>query len=155
MSYDRVKKVRGSGPFRPADIIVYVLLAAVVAALFAVFVFSAARSPALSYAVDVGDERVLTCSSDLTCTVSAAWTERVELTAGDGTLTARIALPNGGYNVVEFTPTSARVTGADCSLRRDCVHSPAVTTDSGVIICVPHDLRVYGEGRGVDAPTTG
>ena len=141
--------MRGSGPFRPADIIVYVLLAAVVAALFAVFVFSAARSPALSYAVDVGDERVLTC------TVSAAWTERVELTAGDDSLTARIALPNGGYNVVEFTPTSARVTDADCSLRRDCVHSPAVTTDSGVIICVPHDLRVYGEGRGVDMPTIG
>ena len=48
------------------------------------------------------------------------------------------------YNIIEINKSarSVRITESDCSNRKDCVYSPAITNSAGLIVCSPHRLRI-------------
>lgn len=150
MSVKTVKKVREGRPFRPADLIVYGALAVIIVALFTAFVFTRTASPLTELYVDVEGERALVWTAgDQTLTVTATWRERVD-TAKDGDTTKVTIWTDDDktrYNVIEFSAAGAKITDANCSAHKDCVHTAAITDTAGVIVCVPHKLKIYSSGE--------
>ena len=63
----------------------------------------------------------------------------------------------GGFNLIEIDAEerSARMRDADCSARRDCVHTKAIGRNGGAIVCVPHEVVVSASGGGVQPPVAG
>lgn len=149
MSVKSLQNVRESKPFRPADLIVYGVLIALIAALLTAFVFTRAAVPLSEIYADVGGERVLAWSvAAEKLTVTAVWQDRAEVTATAGATTVRLYIDeHGHYNVIEFTAAGAKITDANCSAHKDCVHTPALTDAADVIICVPHKLKLYSSGE--------
>lgn len=49
-----------------------------------------------------------------------------------------------GYNKVAINKKlkSVSVTDADCSLRKDCVYTPAITNNTSYISCPPHNFSI-------------
>ena len=62
-----------------------------------------------------------------------------------------------GYNVIEIDikERTVCVTDANCSSRKDCVHSPAITAAGGTIVCAPHRLVISAAGVSPDRPVVG
>lgn len=62
------------------------------------------------------------------------------------------------FNIVSFDVENKTVCVLDstCSSTKDCVKSPKITNDKGVIICSPHKLKVLPLTNNIsDTPITG
>lgn len=142
MSLKKVQQVKKDRGFKPADLIVYGLIAALVAALFIAVFATRDTSPLSGVRVYVGAEVVFEYNFS-SGEYSAA--EGVEVTHGD-VIGVRIEV-DGGYNVLEINPSArtAKVTQADCR-GQDCVHTPAITDNSGIIYCSPHGVKIVPFG---------
>ena len=150
MSVKDVKNVRGGKPFRPADIIVYVALAAVIVALLLAFVFLRDDAEAAEIYADCGDERVFSYSfSAGRLTVSDAFADRVDTEEEDGALVVTFWADEERthYNEIVIGDGEAYVRDPNCSARPDCVHMAAITDSGGIIVCVPHELKLYASGN--------
>lgn len=150
MSRKTVDNVRNGKPFRLLDLIVYGGLALAIIALFMAFVFFRPHSAIGKIFVDVRGERVVTYDFDTKAlTVADGKAENVEVTKADGKTTLKIFVDDEHteYNVIEIDDEkqSVSVTDANCSRHKDCVYSPAITSADGMIMCVPHELKVYGK----------
>lgn len=156
MSRKTVDNVRKDKPFRLLDLAVYGALIVGILALFIAFVFRP-HSGIGKIFIDVGSERIATYdfATDV-LTATKGKERRVENMDGDASTVKIFKIytdeEREGYNVVEFDTEkqSVRVTDANCSRHKDCVYSPAVTTADGIIICVPHGLKIYGEADNMD-----
>lgn len=147
MSVKSIKTVREGRVFRPADLFVYGALLIIILALFAAFVFSRSTAPLSTLYVDVGGERVLAWTATGT-DVAEAWRGRVDEESADGVtrVTVYIDEARTRFNVIEFAESRAEITNANCSARKDCAHTAAIVDNGGVIICVPHQLKIYSPG---------
>lgn len=146
MSVKSVREVRSGKPFKPFDLIVYGLLAAAVVGLFIAFVFTRVSSPLAEVYVDCDNERVLVWSvAEGTLAVTNGWRDRVDTVEENGTVRVTVwtNAERTEFNIIELTSDGASVADANCSAHKDCVYSASVTDTSGVIVCVPHRLRIY------------
>lgn len=140
----KYQQAKNNKPFKVLDLVIYGGLIAVIVALFALFVFSADHSPLTTLYADVGGQRAFTYdfASD-TLTVTKEFEKLAEATDETDKITIKLA-HGDGYNLIIIEKSGkAYVVEADCSLRKDCVYTSPITTTSGVIICVPHELRIY------------
>ena len=61
------------------------------------------------------------------------------------------------FNTIEVDSNSRQVsvTDSNCSNSKDCVHTSAIKDGYGIIICVPHDLKILPVGDGYRPIVTG
>lgn len=148
--FDKIKK---SKLFAPADIIVYILLAALVVALFGAFVWQ--ETPALtSISATISEkgaaEEIFSYDFDKDkLTVAESWKNRIVITE-EGDNIAVVFLFDGGEGenvlVINRKERWAQMTEADCSFHHDCTTFPPIDRGGAVIICLPRGFTVRGEG---------
>lgn len=150
MSLGKVREVKKDKFFKPADLIIYGLIAAVLIALFTVFFAVKKNESPDGVRIYVRDEAVF--EYDFGKDEYRVLNDCARVSDGEK-LTVRITA-DGGYNVVEIDKSarSARVTESDCP-SRDCVYSPPVTGSDGFICCMPHHVRIMPFGYGDDKKT--
>ncbi len=145
MAVKHIEQVKNGKPFRPADLIIYAAIAAVTIAFFIAFVFTRVSPPLEKLYADIGGIRVFSYDfiADV-LTVAGGFEDRVASEETDGKLTVTVKTKKGGYNTVLIEKSGrASVSDSDCSFRRDCVHTAAITDAGGMIVCVPHELKIY------------
>lgn len=145
-----IARARKEKPFRPADIIVYGVVALIIIGLFIAFVFVRSNSNATEIIAERNGERVFVYSiANGRLTLNVGYSGTVEYSE-----------KNGGYEVTVYTDKDKKsyntiviendgktyISDADCSNRKDCVHMNAIDGNGGTIICVPHGLKIYATG---------
>ena len=154
MSLEKVKQVKKDRFFRVWDILVYGAVAAVVIVLFTVFVFTGSGGKLAAVNVNYDGKPAFSC--DLTDgSYEIFMPENIAVRQEGDILTVMFCIDGGslsvpeGYNVisVDLARRSVSVTESDCSNRRDCVHTPAMTDTNGIIICTPHRLEIVPVGE--------
>ncbi len=151
MSRKTVDNIRTGKPFRPLDLALYGGIALAVIALFMALVFFVPHSDMSRVFIDLRGDRLAVYDFDagkLTVTSGKEAYAEVKKQDGKVQLTVWTDEEHKGYNVIEIDPAArtVKVTDANCSNHKDCVFSPAVTSSSGMIVCVPHGVKVYGDG---------
>ena len=158
MSLKKVEQVKKDRGFKLFDLIIYGAVAALVVALFLGVFLTRDTSPLsgirIYYDNTVIYEYVFEESEGGANgeTLRADCVEDVK-SEGDG-VTLKISV-EGGYNTVLINTAArtAEVIDADCSNRRDCVYSPALSDNSSFICCVPHKLKIEPLGYNPDDGT--
>ena len=150
MSLEKVRQVRSGRFFRPADLIIFGIIAAAAIALFILF-FAIKKDGGLEgVRIFVRDEVVFEYSFE--SDEYKVFSSCAEVVNGEK-LTVNITTEEGG-NLVEIdrAARSVRVVSADCR-SRDCVYSPPLTGADGFICCMPHHMRILPFGYKDDGKT--
>lgn len=147
MNAERIKK---SGFFAPGDLLVYGLLAVLVAVLFLITAFGG-RGAAAGIEITLAGERVYVyefgTGGKITRGKEALVSERTEGNAVTVTVFTDEEKENYNTVIIDRAEKTACVYAANCSFSRDCTHMPSITSSSGVIVCVPHALVVRALGE--------
>ena len=147
---DDIERARKGKPFRAADLIVYAVVAAITVGLFLAFTVFRRVGGSTEIIAELGGERVFSYSiADGKLTLNENFSGSTEMSESDGGYIVVIYgdKDRSSYNVVVIeNGGKTYVSDADCSNRKDCVHMKAVDKNGGVIICVPHGLKIYATG---------
>ncbi len=141
MKYARL--VRGGKFFRLADLLVYGAAVLLIAALFlAAALIGGERAEGVR--VEVDGETVYTYKFGAGGEVSSEWAERVAEREEDGLILVTVQVSEGEWNeiVIDDGAKTVVMHDANCSRRRDCCAMQPVGEGGGVIVCIPHGLRI-------------
>lgn len=141
MSLNKVRQVKSDKGFRIADLIVYGIIALIITAIFIAVFFTRDQSPLKGIQVyckgeavflyDFGTGEYEILNNEITA----------EVTSTEEGVIFKI-ITDEGYNTVSIsTSGSVKMIDADCK-NKDCVYSPAITDNSGIIFCSPHGVRI-------------
>ncbi len=141
MKYARL--VRGGKFFRLADLLVYGAAVLLIAALFLAAALIGGGQ-AEGFRVEVNGETVYTYRFGAGGEVSSEWAERVTEREEEGLLLVTVQVSEGEWNeiVIDDGAKSAAMRDANCSRRKDCCAMQPVGEGGGVIVCIPHGLRI-------------
>lgn len=141
MKYARL--VRGGKFFRLADLLVYGAAVLLIAALFLAAALIGGGQ-AEEFRVEVNGETVYTYRFGAGGEVSSEWAERVAEREEEGLLLVTVQVSEGEWNeiVIDDGAKSAFMRDANCSRRKDCCAMQPVGEGGGVIVCIPHGLRI-------------
>lgn len=145
MSLKKVEQVKKTKWFRPWDLLVYGLLAAIIVALVLVFTLSQKGGKFDGIIISYKGEKVFsyTFSGD---TYEIFSEENIEIKENGGEKLLLTFYTDGkeGYNDIEISKSgSVKVSASDCSLHKDCVYTPPLTSSRKTpIICTPHALVI-------------
>ena len=94
--------------------------------------------------VEVDGETVYTYRFGAGGEVSSEWAERVTEREEEGLLLVTVQVSEGEWNeiVIDDGAKSAAMRDANCSRRKDCCAMQPVGEGGGVIVCIPHGLRI-------------
>ena len=157
MSYKKIEQVKKTKYFKLWDILVYGIILLLIAALFLVTFLIGDKTSANGFIIRQADKVVFTYYFD---------TDKYEYSLTDGiisidsenesTLSLTVHTQDkSGYNkiIVDKINNSVKVEDANCSLlRKDCVYTPALTDNSSVISCLPHEMYIQPLIKRVDNP---
>lgn len=150
MSLKKVEQAKQDRGFRKGDLIVYGVLALLIAVMFFAVFFTRDTRPLQGVGIYVDNALVL--EYDFAEDEAKSLSETVEILRNDGErLTVKVVV-KGGYNILEFDKAvrSVTVTDADCG-SRDCVAMRDITDNSGIIYCSPHRLTILPVGYDPDS----
>ena len=145
------KAVSNNAVFKKPDLILYLLVVIIVAVCFLIPIFTHGQNKN-SFSVYKGEELVLTFDFESgDCKIENQFTELViksPTVDNSVSITIFTNLEKTEYNelLVDLENYSVKVVKSNCSLRKDCVHTPALEKGEGVIICLPHDLKIVPTG---------
>lgn len=157
MSLKKVEQVKKDRFFRVWDILVYGLVAAVIAALFIAWFVTRDTSALTAVNGYYGGNQVFSYDfvADELIIISPENVREVPSESADE-LTLIFITDGGdfdgphGYNTIVFDKSArtVRVTESDCSGTwvPDCVVTGTVSDNSKPIICLPHRLEIYPAG---------
>ena len=152
---NRTRQIREGKPFVFGDLIVYILLAVLIVALFCTCLGRHAGKPE-GIRIEVRGEIVYQYMFGSGGTISPGWEDRVSEERGD-VLQVRIETASG-YNVIAIDEAArtVRIKDADCSRQKDCTHMQAIGEEGDVIVCIPHGLTVTSlQGEDLSCPEIG
>lgn len=155
MKYARL--VRGGKFFRLADLLVYGAAVLLIAALFLAAALIGGGQ-AEGFRVEVDGETVYTYRFGAGGEVSSEWAERVTEREEEGLLLVTVQVSEGEWNeiVIDDGAKSAAMRDANCSRRKDCCAMQPVGEGGGVIVCIPHGLRILPlSGEDFSRPSVG
>lgn len=148
MSLKKINEVKSDRGFKIWDILIYGVIVALVAALLIAIFVTKDSSPLKGFKIYVVNEVVYEYDFEKGEINRSGAVET--LSEKDGVLTLKITAGKG-YNVVEVGKDYVRVTQADCP-KKDCIYTPAIRDNSGVIYCLAHGLKIlpadYDEDNG-------
>lgn len=139
MSLKKVGEVKKDRGFRLFDLIVYGVIVLFVAVTFIVVFTTRDVNPLGGIRVYADDKTVFEYDFKSEPVYDK---EKVELAEDNGNLILTVRA-GGGYNkiVIDKDKKTVKVTDADCG-KKDCVYTPAIKNNSGIIYCSPHRLRI-------------
>ena len=147
MSREKLQQTKHAAWFKGWDILIYALILLFLLALFLFFVIFPEREQLSGVEIFVKNECVFFCEfEEGSYTIEDASRVRVE---ENGDLLLVTVTTEEGSNIVSVDTKARRadMTDADCSMRRDCVHMPAIeTTASAPVSCIPHGVVVMPVG---------
>ena len=152
---NRTRQIREGKPFVFGDLIVYILLAVLIVALFCTCLGRHAGKPE-GIRIEVRGEIVYQYMFGSGGSISPGWEVAVSEERGE-ILLVHIET-EFGYNVIAIDETArmVRMQDADCSRRKDCTHMRAIGGGGEVIVCIPHALKVTTlEGEDPSRPEIG
>lgn len=148
--------LKSSKPFKLWDLAVYAAVAVIICVLFVSFCAVGKSKPEN---IEVRQNGVLLMSCDFDGNAQIFAPALIEQSADGDSISFKIYTDENrsGYNVltVSVNERSARVTDSDCSARKDCVHTRAITISGAVIICAPHALEIKATSSSTDQPSIG
>ncbi|MGN1234745.1 MAG: NusG domain II-containing protein [Christensenellaceae bacterium] len=151
MSEARFLEARKSPFFRWGDLVIYAILAALIVGMFFLFGFRSGK--ALTGVQVLRDDTVVFTYDFITDTFTLSEGVSVEETEGGYLVTIR---DGEDWNILSIDKSgSVRMADANCSLHKDCVYMREIKDDGGVILCVPHHLKVSGMSEDIDDPVIG
>ncbi len=160
----RIEEIKKRKPFAIWDLLIYGILIAVILLLFGIFVFGGSGKAAdgiqitnldgkLIYSYEYGKPKGK---------IALEWQDRVEEKQEEGTLlvTVYFDAEKKDYNVlaIDLEKKTAKMRDANCSFRKDCTNTKAVTSERDIIVCLPHKLKVCalgGEKEDLSKPSLG
>lgn len=146
--------IKTSKPFRKFDLCLYISVSVMILVLFLCYNPFGKDKAVSQIEISLNGELIYVYDfslSESTLTSEAITEEK------DGDFCRVKVTAENGFNLIEIDVSSrtARVIDADCSSRKDCVHTKAVRSGGDVIVCVPHKLVVTAVGDGIRQPVTG
>ncbi len=145
MSLKKIGQIKDGKWFRIWDAVVYGVIAVIVVALFVAVFLTRDGSPADGVKVTGGGVTVFEYDYK-SGKYKVFDSDKITVIADNGSLLELKFIPEGGrgYNniVIDKKNRSVKVTDADCSIRKDCVYTPAVTDNSHIICCPPHSMTI-------------
>lgn len=157
-NYSIFSKVKTSKPFYKSDLIIYLIVVFLLSILF-FFLSIPKNNKTLGFSIIKDTKEIAYYRlSDKSITVGNEYKNLVSFIESKDGLTITIYTDESlkDYNVVfiDFDTDSIRVTDSTCSTSKDCVHTPPVKS-SGVIVCVPHRLKIVAVNNVNGQPITG
>ncbi len=145
MSLKKVRQVKQGKWFRVWDLIIYGAVIALLIALFLAVFLTRDKTPANGVRLYYKGEAV--CEYDYkTDKLNIIKADNIQVEENGEELLHFTFYTDGksGFNKVEINKKEKSVTviDADCSLRKDCVYSPAITNNSSYISCPPHNFTI-------------
>lgn len=146
MKSDIYTKVKSKKPFEFNDIFVYSALTLLILVLFICFVIIPQKSAPLGIEVRKNNQKVLSFHySSNTIVIENEFNELVEVSDhNDGKLiTIYTNTDKTGFNkiYIDLQNKTAKMQDSTCSHSKDCVSLPKIS-DSGMIFCAPHALKI-------------
>lgn len=148
MSLDTLQRLRRRGLFHPADIAVYAVLLALIAALFLAVALQP-KEDFVGIEIIWREDCIFRYSFGGTYQITQGYEARVAVSESETRLIVTVYTPDQtGYNEVTIERSGkVFVSATDCSARQDCLHMQPVQDSTGVILCVPHELKICALGE--------
>lgn len=132
--------------FKKFDFILFIVAVLITISCF-IFSFATKKSGTDSFSVYKNENLVLTFDySSSVLKVEEEYKKLTEITEIESKIYIKIFTDKDkkDFNVlfVDLNEKTVKITESTCSLRKDCVHTPAIKNGSGVIICMPHGLKI-------------
>lgn len=148
MSLKKVESVKSEKGFKLPDLIVYGIILLLVAILLITMFATRNTDPFQGVRIYVDKTAVMSYDfnkgslSGLEVIAKDGSVEAPENVSGN-VFTVKVRTGGDGYNLIEINQSSrsVRVIEANCS-SHDCVHTPAIKDNNGIIFCSPHRLRI-------------
>lgn len=150
MSLKKVEQVKKDRFFRIWDILIYVIVVAVVVVLFITTAVTTDRSTLSAVSAYYNNDLVFAYDFEKD-ELEIKLAENAKIRHEDGASLTIVFCEDGGnledpkdYNLILINKSerSVSVTESDCSYRKDCVHTPALTSNAAIIVCSPHMLKI-------------
>lgn len=149
------------GFFAPSDLAVYAVLLIVTVGLFFGAYFIGRGDFTRGIGIEWNGERIYTHEYGKSGVIGTGYESRVEVAAEGETVAVTVYSDEAKkeYNVVviDLKSRSAFVKDANCSFRKDCTAMKPVSEKGGIIVCVPHKIKVISltEKEDYDFPVFG
>jgi hypothetical protein len=144
--------VRVNKPFTAWDIPVYALTVIAVFLLLLFFVILPSPTQNEGFSLFVNGKKVVDFdySKNEIVFQDANFDGQIEFDQTSNTITVR---QGEHFNVVKFNSKdkSVKVIDANCSISKDCVHTPELKNGSA-IVCAPHKLKITALGESLSSP---
>lgn len=146
MKSDIYTKVKSKKPFEFNDIFVYSGVILLILVLFICFIIIPQRSTPLGIEVCKNDQKVFTFNySSNTIIIENEFDELIEIsdTYNGKLITIYTNTEKTGFNkiYIDLQNKTAKMQDSTCSHSKDCVSLPKIS-DSGMIFCAPHALKI-------------
>ncbi|HPG91998.1 MAG TPA: NusG domain II-containing protein [Clostridia bacterium] len=148
----KIDNIKNTKFFAKADIVVYAFVLSLIVLLFGIFVWGEKTESltAISASVTENGKAVEIFTYEFEndkITIASGWEEKITVTEIADTLEIKFVFDDE-FNLLTISKNdrTAIMTEANCSFHHDCTKFPPITDGSGVIICIPHGLTVYGVG---------
>lgn len=138
--------------FTKRDVAVYIILAVVIATLFAAFVIFPRKTESKGFCAYAEGKLLFTYYYESDKTVVTEYGKNRTERSGDK-IYIYCDEARSGFNelTVDRENKTVKVTDSDCSKTRDCVYEPALK-NGGAIYCVPHKLKITSINGGESVP---
>lgn len=140
MSQKTIENVKKEKGFRIFDLIVYGVIVLIVAVSFIAVFATKDKSPLTGIRVYVEDKAVFEYDFE-SGNYNIFKTDGYEIEVSDKGKKVKITTEYGYNLIVIDKKGSVRIKDADCH-GHDCVYSPAITDNNGIIYCSPHRLKI-------------
>ena len=149
--------VKNSKVFYLKDLFAYAVAVLLIAVLAVIFLILPNTNNTSVFKVELDGKAVLTYSfSTGDYEVFNDFVNFVTIEEVDDGITFTVK-NSEGFNKIYISKTekTAEIVDSDCSVKKDCVHSPKIK-DSGAIVCAPHKLKLFPlSDNGMSEPITG
>lgn len=150
----RLEEIKKRKPFALWDLLIYGMLVAVILILFGVFVFGGRGKAASGVQIALlGNDETVIYSYEYGSekrTVAEGWEARISEKVENGVLLVTVYMDDEkkDYNTVaiDLEKKTSKMRDANCSFRKDCVHSSGIESEKDFIVCLPHKLKVCALG---------
>ena len=138
MSKKTVERIKTDKGFKIFDLILYGVIILIVAVSFIAVFATKDKSPLKGVCVFFEEKLVFEYDFENDEVVEG---EDLVVSNTEKSLQVKIKTDDG-FNLIEIDKKgSVRIIEADCR-GRDCVYSPAITDNNGIIFCSPHMLKI-------------
>lgn len=137
-------------PFRPLDIVVYSVVLLLVFLLFLFFIILPKTDATKGFTISLDGQKILEFEFDKGITKTHEFIGKIETIEKDNETIIKVFV-NSDYTEfneikVSLLDKTVDVIESNCSSRKDCVHSPKIDENGGIIACMPHGLKIVSFG---------